>query len=37
MDIVTGVSVAKTAADIMTNEDLLNKSSGLMGMLFPYA
>lgn len=37
MDITTGVAVAKTAVDLMKNENVLNKSVGMMGMLFPFA
>ena len=37
MDITTGIAVAKTAVDLMKNENVLNKSVGMMGMLFPFA
>ena len=36
MDPTTGVKVAKNVADLAKNENILNKSAGLMGMLFPY-
>ena len=37
MCITTGTAVAKTAVDLMKNENILNKSVGVMGMLFPFA
>ena len=37
MDITTGTAVAKTAVDLVKNENVLNKSVGVMGMLFPFA
>lgn len=37
MDITTGTAVAKTAVDLVKNDNVLNKSAGLMGMLFPYS
>lgn len=37
MDITTGTAVAKTAMDLVKNENVLNKSVGVMGMLFPFA
>lgn len=37
MDIVNGTAVAKTAVDLVKNDNVLNKTAGLMGMLFPYA
>lgn len=36
MDITTGTAVAKTAVDLVKNENVLNKSVGLMGMLCPF-
>ena len=37
MDITTGTAVAKTAVDLVKNDNVLNKAAGVMGMLFPYA
>lgn len=37
MDLTTGTAVAKTAVDLVKNENILNKSVGVMGMLFPFA
>ena len=37
MDATTGVSIAKTAVDLVKTDNVLNKTTGLMGMLFPYA
>ena len=37
MDLTTGTAVAKTAVDLVKNENVLNKSVGVMGMLFPFA
>jgi len=37
MDITTGTAVAKTAVDLVKNENILDKSVGVMGMLFPFA
>lgn len=37
MCITTGTAVAKTAVDLMKNENILNKSVGVMGMIFPFA
>ena len=37
MDITTGTAVAKTAVDLVKNDNVLNKVAGVMGMLFPYA
>lgn len=37
MDIVTGSEVAKTVLDLAKNENVLNKSVGALGMLFPFA
>lgn len=37
MDLTTGTTVAKTAVDLIKNENVLNKSVGVMGMLFPFA
>lgn len=37
MDITTGTAVAKTVVDLMKNENVLNKSVGVLGMLFPFA
>lgn len=37
MDIKTGTAVAKTAVDLVKSKNVLNKSVGLMGMLFPFA
>ena len=37
MDIMAGTAVAKTAVDLAKNENVLNKSAGVMGMLFPFA
>ncbi|MCI7771330.1 MAG: DUF2806 domain-containing protein [Eubacterium sp.] len=37
MDITTGTAIAKTAVDLVKNENVLNKSVGVMGMLFPFA
>lgn len=37
MDITTGITTAKTAVDLMKNENILNKSASMMGMLFPFA
>lgn len=37
MDITTGTAVAKTAVDLVKNDNVLNKTVGAMGMLFPYA
>lgn len=37
MDIATGTTAAKAALDLMKTENVLNKTTGLMGMLFPYA
>ena len=37
MDLTTGTVVAKTAVDLVKNENVLNKSVGVMGMLFPFA
>lgn len=37
MDITTGTAVAKTAVDLVKNENVWNKSVGVMGMLFPFA
>ncbi|MCR5835659.1 MAG: DUF2806 domain-containing protein [Lachnospiraceae bacterium] len=37
MDLTSGTAVAKTAVDLVKNENVLNKSVGVMGMLFPYA
>lgn len=36
MDIKTGTAVAKTAVDLVKSKNVLNKSVGLMGMLFPF-
>lgn len=36
MDLTTGTAVAKTAVDLVKNENVLNKSVGVMGMLFPF-
>ena len=36
MDITTGTAVAKTAVDLVKNENVLNKSVGVMGMLDVY-
>lgn len=32
-----GTAAAKTAVDLVKNENVLNKSVGVMGMLFPFA
>lgn len=37
MDLTTSTAVAKTAVDLAKNENVLNKSVGVMGMLFPFA
>lgn len=37
MDLTTGTAVAKTAVDLVKNENVLNKSVCVMGMLFPFA
>lgn len=37
MNIATGTTVAKTAVDLVKNENVLNKTVGVMGMLFPFA
>ena len=37
MDITTGTAAVKTAVDLVKNENVLNKTVGGMGMLFPYA
>ncbi|MBU5471280.1 DUF2806 domain-containing protein [Falcatimonas sp. MSJ-15] len=37
MDITTGTAVAKTVVDLMKNENVLNKSVGVLEMLFPFA
>ncbi len=37
MDVTTGASIAKTAMDLVKNDNILNKTTGMMGMLFPYA
>jgi len=37
MDITMGTAAAKTAVDLVKNENVLNKSVGVMGMLFPFA
>lgn len=37
MDITTGTAIAKTAVDLVKNDNVLNKTAGIMGMLFPYA
>lgn len=37
MDLTTGTAVVKTAVDLVKNENVLNKSVGVMGMLFPFA
>lgn len=37
MDITTGTAAVKTAVDLVKNENILNKTVGGMGMLFPYA
>ena len=37
MDVATGTAIAKTAVDLAKNENVLNKTAGVMGMLFPYA
>lgn len=37
MDATSGVSIAKTAVDLVKTDNVLNKTTGLMGMLFPYA
>ena len=34
---ITGVTVAKTAIDLAKTDNVLNKATGIMGMLFPYA
>lgn len=34
---ITGASVAKTAVDLAKTDNILNKATGFMGMLFPYA
>lgn len=36
MDITTGTAVTKTAVDLVKNDNVLNKTAGVMGMLFPY-
>lgn len=36
MDIMTGTALAKTAVDLAKNENVLNKTAGIAGMLFPY-
>ena len=37
MDIATGTAIAKAAVDLAKNENVLDKTAGVMGMLFPYA
>lgn len=37
MDLTTGTAIAKTVMDLVKNENVLNKSVGVMGMLFPFA
>lgn len=37
MEAITGVGVAKTAVDLVKTDNVLNKTAGIMGMLFPYA
>lgn len=34
---ITGASVAKTAVNLAKTDNILNKATGFMGMLFPYA
>jgi len=34
---ITGATVAKTAIDLAKTDNVLNKATGIMGMLFPYA
>lgn len=37
MDVVTGANIANIATDLVTNENVVNKTTGFLGMLFPYA
>ncbi len=37
VNIGTGMTVAKSTADLVKNENVLNKATSVMGMLFPYA
>ena len=36
MGIVTGTEAVKTVIDLAQNENIMNKASGMMGMLFPF-
>lgn len=37
MDAISGVTAAKATMDLIKTDNVLNKTTGLLGMLFPYA